>query len=72
MVGRGVSDGPDSRPLDETIAETGPGLADEAVAEGQLRPGELDAQVEAQARALRAKGWTGACGHADDTEAHPS
>ena len=54
---RGISNGPNSRPLDETIAETGPGIADDAVGQGQLRPEEMGQGAEAQAKALHRKGW---------------
>jgi hypothetical protein len=69
---RGISNGSNSRPLTETIAETGPGLPDEAAAPGELRSEDIGRDIEAQAERLRQRGWTGACGHADDTEAHPS
>jgi hypothetical protein len=57
MARSGISNGPNSRPLDETIAETGPGLPDDSVAEGELGPGELGADADAEAEALRKKGW---------------
>lgn len=57
----------------DTLAETGPGLADEAVGKGQLWFDEIGpAETERQIEALRRRGWAGACGHADDSEAHPS
>jgi hypothetical protein len=53
----GISNGPNSRPLDETVAETGPGLPDDAVLDGELGPGDLDAGADEKAEALRKKGW---------------
>ena len=66
----GVSMGPNSRPLNDTIAETGPGIADDARAEGELQPQDLGADAERQAQALKESGWTG--GGSDEPEAHPS
>ena len=71
-VRSGMSNGRNSRPLDETIAETGPGVPDDAVAEGQLQPGELGADAEAQAKALKDKGWVDGYDHSNDPEGHPS
>jgi hypothetical protein len=53
----GISNGPNTRPLDETIAETGPGLPDDAAAEGERPPGEAAKEADAQAAALKRKGW---------------
>ena len=69
----GISNGPNSRPLNETVAETGPGIPDEAVMAGELDPADLGADADRQVEALREKGWTGERrGDADDSEAHPS
>jgi hypothetical protein len=54
---KGISNGPNSRPLDETIAETGPGLSDDAVGPGQMDPEDIDPDVDEQVEALRRKGW---------------
>jgi len=72
-MARGISNGPNSRPLDETIAETGPGIPDDPVGPGELGPGDLGANADRQVEALRRKGWTGErrAGE-DDSEAHPS
>jgi hypothetical protein len=56
-AGRGISTGPNSRPLDETIAETGPGIPDDAVGDGELDPGDIGADAERQADALKRRGW---------------
>ena len=69
------SDGPSARPLDETVAETGPGIADEAVAPGELGPADLDpAQADRAAAELRERGWVGESdAQAEaESEAHPS
>ncbi len=81
----GVSDGPNGRPLNETVAETGPGLPDDAVAPGQLAPGDLDtAEADAQVARLKATGWASTPGGEDaptedaqaeaeaESEAHPT
>ena len=67
----GISNGTNSRPLNDTIAETGPGIADDARADGELQPQDLGADAERQAQALREKGWTGGAS-ADEPEGHPS
>lgn len=48
--------GPNDRPINETIAGTGPGIPDEALAPGEdeLPPAPTDEEVEKAARALRA------------------
>ena len=61
----------DPKPED-VIAETGPGLPDDAVAEGQLGPGELGVDSEAEAQALKDKGWVDGYDHSNDPEVHPS
>lgn len=71
---RGVSDGVNSRPLDDTLAETGPGLSDDAVLDGELAPGELDEGSDAAVAKLKREGWAPADGGSpeEETEAHPS
>lgn len=77
---RGISTGPNSRPLDDTVAETGPGISDDAVMDGELGPEDLGPGAEAMIEGLRRKGWTGQ-GASDapseaaaeaETEAHPT
>jgi hypothetical protein len=47
MAGRGISNGPNSRPLDDTVAQTGPGIPDDALLEGEeIAPPVDDAVVE--------------------------
>jgi hypothetical protein len=74
----GISNGPNSRSSNDTIAETGPGIADDSVIDGEMRPEDMDAaDAERLAEALRRKGWgrlvkgAGAAA-ADEVEAHPS
>ena len=38
MIERGESNGVNSRPLDDTVAGTGPGIADDALLPGQEMP----------------------------------
>jgi hypothetical protein len=74
----GISNGPNSRSLRDTIAETGPGIADDAVVDGEQAPEDVDAaDAERLAEALRRKGWgrlvrTNGASAADEAEAHPS
>ena len=50
-----ISTGPNDRPLNESIAGTGPGIPDEALAPGeQLPTPPSDEQIEKAAEALRA------------------
>lgn len=50
-----ISTGPNDRPLDETIAGTGPGIPDEALAPGEELPkGPTDEAVERIAEKLGA------------------
>jgi hypothetical protein len=50
-----ISTGPNDRPLNETIAGTGPGIPDEALAPGEeLPPAPSDEEVERIARKLGA------------------
>ena len=48
----------DGRPADDTVAETGGGIPDDAVAEGELAPGEIGAGAEQAVEALERSGWT--------------
>ena len=72
-----TADGPSARPLDDTVAETGPGLSDDAVLDGELAPGELEEGSDEAVDALRRRGWapldgSGQGSAEDETEAHPS
>ena len=59
MAAAGIGGGgPNSRPLDDTLAETGPGLADDAVVGGELAPGEIGRGAEAAEEKLKRAGWT--------------
>ena len=50
-----ISTGPNDRPLNETIAGTGPGIPDEALGPGEELPEPpTDEQVEEAAEKLRA------------------
>jgi hypothetical protein len=50
-----ISNGPNERAVNETIAGTGPGIADDALAPGEDMPSApTDAEVEAMARKLGA------------------
>jgi hypothetical protein len=44
---RGTSTGPNSRPLDDTIAQTGPGLPDDTAEPVAFAPGEEEALEDA-------------------------
>ena len=47
MAQRGISNGTNSRPLDDTVAQTGPGIPDDALLEGEeIAPAVDDAVVE--------------------------
>lgn len=47
MAQRGISNGPNSRPLDVTVAQTGPGIPDDALLEGEeIAPPIDEAAVE--------------------------
>ena len=51
-----ISTGPNDRPLNETIAGTGPGIPDEALAPGEeLAEGPTDEEVERVADKLGAR-----------------
>jgi hypothetical protein len=52
-----ISTGPNGEPLNDTIAGTGPGIADEALAPGEDLPeGPSDEEVERIAEKLHAPG----------------
>ena len=75
---RGISSGANARPLDDTMGETGPGIPDDAVLDGELGPGEIGAGADEAVAALEKSGWAPrtADGSASDaeaeSEAHPS
>ena len=74
MAGRGLASGQNSRPLDDTVAETGPGIADDAVVGGELAPGELGVGADMAVEKLERSGWvepTASAAEAE-TQAHPS
>ena len=51
-----ISTGPNDRPLNETIAGTGPGIPDEALAPGEELPeAPTDEEIEQAAEKLGAK-----------------
>lgn len=59
MAAAGIGGGgPNNRPLDDTLAETGPGLADDAVLDGELAPGEIGRGSEDAEVKLKRAGWT--------------
>ena len=77
MTGRGASTGANSRPLDDTVSETGPGIPDDAVLDGEMGPGELAEGADEAVDALERSGWApsrdGAEQEAEaESEAHPS
>ena len=49
-----ISDGPNDRPIDETIAGTGPGIADDSLAPGEeeIPEAPTDEEVEQMAERL--------------------
>ena len=55
---RGISTGSNSRPLNDTVAETGGGIPDDAVVDGELAPGEIGEGAEQAVEALERAGWT--------------
>jgi len=50
-----ISTGPNDRPINETIAGTGPGIPDDTLAPGErdIPPGPTDEEVEEMAEKLR-------------------
>lgn len=77
-VERGISNGPNSRPLDDTVAATGPGIPDDALAAGEtlddaLPSGTQDLSPEQLADQVFGTGEdSGAAPDPDEPEAHPS
>ena len=45
----GISNGPNSRPLDDTVAQTGPGIPDDAASPDYDPVADVDAEHDAQA-----------------------
>ena len=80
MADRGISTGPNSRPLEDTVGETGPGIPDDAVLDGELAPGEVGEGADQAVEALERSGWAPPSkdGVGDEaaaeaeTEAHPT
>ena len=85
MAGEGISNGANGRPLQDTVSETGPGIPDDAVMDGELGPGELGAGADRAVAELEKRGWApakpgaspdaslGASPAAEaESEAHPS
>ena len=75
--GRGVSTGPNSRPLNDTVGETGPGIPDDAVLDGELAPGEIGVGADEAVEALEKSGWAPSKSDREaeaeaETEAHPT
>ena len=50
MAERGISNGANSRPLDDTVAQTGPGIPDDALLPGEALEGPLDDAVVERVR----------------------
>ena len=78
MTARGGSNGPNSRPLDDTVGETGPGIPDDAVMDGELGPGEIGVGADEAIAALERSGWAPptksdpSVAAEAESEAHPS
>ena len=74
----GASTSPNSRPLNDTVGETGPGIPDDAVLDGELAPGEIGDGADEAVEALEQSGWappsrTDTTSDAEaESEAHPS
>jgi hypothetical protein len=59
-----ISNGPNERARDETIAGTGPGIADDALAPGEAMPvAPSDEEIERIAKKLGAPAGDGTAGH---------
>lgn len=77
-VGRGIDTGPNSRPLNDTVASTGPGIPDDALAAGEtlddaLPSGTEDLSTEQLADQVFGTGEdSGAAPDPDEPEGHPS
>ena len=50
MAERGISDGTNSRPLNDTVAQTGPGIPDDALLEGEEIAPPVDDETVARVR----------------------
>jgi hypothetical protein len=63
-----------ARSPEEIMAETGPGIPDEAVLAGQLTPDALAAGADAAVEKLEQSGWVkpSAAEAEAETQAHPS
>ena len=48
--GSGIGDGPNSRPLDDTVAQTGPGIPDDAASADYDPVADADEEHEAEAK----------------------
>ncbi len=48
--GSGISNGPNSRPLDDTLAQTGPGIPDDAASPGYDPEADAEREREVEAR----------------------
>jgi len=48
--GAGVGDGPNSRPLDDTVAQSGPGIPDDAASPGYDPVADAEAEHDAESR----------------------
>lgn len=71
-VGRGISNGPNSRPLDDTVATTGPGLPDDALAQGEGLDDAMPGGQETGSPDQLRKRVFGEDTAEDEPEAHPS
>ena len=75
----GASDGTNAFLAGDTVAETGGGIPNDAVVEGELAPGELGDGADQAVEALDRSGWTRPAEGGDkareaveESEAHPS
>lgn len=48
-IRRGMDNGPNSRPLNDTLAQTGPGIPDDAASEGYDPVADAEAQHDREA-----------------------
>ncbi len=53
--GSGISNGPNSRPLDDTVAQTGPGIPDDAASPGYDPEADTEREREAETHPLSAE-----------------
>lgn len=73
MDERGIGNGTNSRPLEDTIAGTGPGIPDDALTPGEeLAQAPTDAEVAEAATRLDAPVPENRKGGEAESEAHPS